>query len=46
MRVALAGDRSKLVELHAAVQVVKRSLTTDVASTLGASIGFGYSDTD
>jgi len=46
MRVALAGDRSKLVALHAAVQVVKRSLTTDVASTLGASIGFGYSDTD
>jgi len=46
MRVALGGDRTALVALHAAVQTLKRTLTTDMASALGASIGFGYSDTD
>ncbi|MET0593774.1 MAG: imelysin family protein [Polyangiaceae bacterium] len=46
MRTLLAGDTTSLVALHGAVQKVKRSLVTDVASALGASIGFGYSDTD
>lgn len=46
MRVLLAGERASLVSLHGAVQAVKRSINTDIASALGASIGFGYSDTD
>jgi predicted lipoprotein len=46
MRVALAGDRAPLVALHGAMQSVKRGIATDVASALGASLGFGYSDTD
>lgn len=46
MRSLLGGDRAPLVAVHAAVQVVKRSINTDVASALGASIGFGFSDTD
>ena len=46
MRALLAGDTAPLLALHGAVQKVKRVLVTEVASALGASIGFGYSDTD
>lgn len=45
MRVALAGDRAPIVAVHGKVQAVKRAIT-GVASALGASLGFGYSDTD
>lgn len=46
MRALLAADRAPLTRLHEAVRLVKRSISTDVASALGASLGFGYSDTD
>lgn len=46
MRLLLVADRAPLSALHDAVRLVKRSISTDVASALGASLGFGYSDTD
>lgn len=45
-RVALAQDRPKVQAAYEAVRVVKQQLTTQITSTLGASLGFGYSDTD
>lgn len=45
MRVALGGDRATIVEVHEKVQALKRAIT-GAASALGASLGFGYSDTD
>lgn len=45
-RVQLTTDTAPLAALLTAVQAVKRGIATDVASPLGASIGFGYSDTD
>ena len=46
MRVLLVSDPEPLRALLEAVRAVKRSIQTDVASALGASLGFGFSDTD
>jgi hypothetical protein len=46
MRQVLRGDITPLRPLHEAAREVKRGIATEVASALGASIGFGYSDTD
>lgn len=45
MRVALGGDRAPIVAVHEKMQALKRAIA-GVASALGASLGFGYSDTD
>jgi uncharacterized protein len=46
LRVALGGDAGPVRAAYEAVRVVKRLIATDIAGSLGASIGFGYSDTD
>lgn len=46
MRTLLKTNREPLLDLHTKIQTVKRSVAMDVASSLGASLGFGYSDSD
>jgi predicted lipoprotein len=45
-QVLSSGDVTVLQPVHVAVRDVKRAIATELASALGASIGFGYSDTD
>jgi predicted lipoprotein len=45
-RVALIEDRSAIDAVYQAVRTVKQGIQMEVAGALGASIGFGFSDTD
>jgi predicted lipoprotein len=45
-RVALNEDRASLEALYEALRAVKQSIQMELAGALGASIGFGYSDSD
>jgi len=45
-RVALVQNRASLEALYQSVRTLKQLIVTELAGTLGASLGFGYSDTD
>jgi predicted lipoprotein len=45
-RVALIEDRPALERVYEAVRAVKQGVQMELAGALGASIGFGFSDTD
>lgn len=45
-RLALLQNRASLAAAHEALNEVERALKTEIAGALGASIGFGFSDTD
>jgi hypothetical protein len=45
-RVALVQNPASIMAAATAVQAVQDSIKTDVAGTLGASLGFGFSDSD
>ena len=46
MRVALTRDRPAIEAVYEAVRAVKQGIQMEVAGALGASLGFGFSDTD
>jgi len=46
LRTAVTTNRDAAIAAHAAVRDVKRRIVTDVASTLGTTIGFGVTDGD
>jgi predicted lipoprotein len=45
-RVALVQDRAPLDAIYDKVRTLKTAIQTELAGALGASLGFGYSDTD
>jgi predicted lipoprotein len=45
-RVALVQDRAPLHAVYQSVRTLKTAVQTELAGALGASLGFGYSDTD
>lgn len=45
-RVALVQNRAPLDAVYNAVRALKTAIQTELAGALGASLGFGYSDTD
>lgn len=45
-RTALLTERASVEALYQALRALKLSVQTELASALGASIGFGFSDTD
>lgn len=45
-RTALLTNPAPIMAMYSAVSRVQQSLMTDIASSLGASIGFGFSDSD
>jgi hypothetical protein len=46
LRTAVTSSRDAAIAAHVAVRDVKRRIVTDVASTLGTTIGFGVTDGD
>jgi predicted lipoprotein len=45
-RLALVGDAMPIQNAYQAARAVKNGIVMEVAGALGASLGFGYSDTD